>query len=460
MRSEVKPYEAYKTVNAVWIDKIPLHWSCEKLGMYFEERRIKVSDKDYEPLSVTKNGVVPQLATAAKSNDGDNRKLVVAGDFVVNSRSDRKGSSGLSKLDGSVSLINIVLQPRNILPQYSHYLFKSNGFTEEFYRNGRGIVADLWTTRYCDMRNIFIPIPTPKEQEQIVKYLECNLNKINKLIRAKNNQIVLLKEQKQQIINEAVTRGVNDTVEMVPSQMECLGDIPRGWKILKFRHIFKYTSGLSITKSERVEAGVSCINYGEIHSKFPFILDSKNVDFFKIDEIYLNANSNRIIKDGDFIFADTSEDLAGCGNFIYIQKVDEPILSGSHTVLARPFENIDVKGEFLAYLLKSDKTRHQIKNLVNGVKVYSISQKILKSIVVAIPSLEEQQDIVDYIGEKISKIDNAIKKIEDEINLISEYKLSLISEVVTGKVNVSSSLVSYIGDKEEEVLREEVEEDE
>ena len=97
-----------------WIGKIPKHWKLERLGSNFIERREKVSDKDFEPLSVTKNGVVPQLDSAAKSNDGDNRKLVRKGDFVINSRSDRKGSSGLSKLDGSVSLINIVLKPIDI----------------------------------------------------------------------------------------------------------------------------------------------------------------------------------------------------------------------------------------------------------------------------------------------------------------------------------------------------------
>lgn len=92
-----------------WIGNIPTQWICVKLSSKFKERRTKVSDKEFKPLSVTKNGIVPQLATAAKSNDGDNRKL--KGDFVINSRSDRKGSSGLSVHDGSVSLINIVLEP-------------------------------------------------------------------------------------------------------------------------------------------------------------------------------------------------------------------------------------------------------------------------------------------------------------------------------------------------------------
>jgi len=191
-----------------WIGKIPKHWKLERLGSNFIERREKVSDKDFEPLSVTKNGVVPQLDSAAKSNDGDNRKLVRKGDFVINSRSDRKGSSGLSKLDGSVSLINIVLQPININSDFSHILLKSNGFIEEFYRNGHGIVADLWTTRFWDMKSIMLAIPPKDEQIQIVEHIENQTAKIDKTIKLQQNYISKLKEYKASLIDSVVTGKV------------------------------------------------------------------------------------------------------------------------------------------------------------------------------------------------------------------------------------------------------------
>ncbi len=191
-----------------WIGKIPKHWKLERLGSNFIERREKVSDKDFEPLSVTKNGVVPQLDSAAKSNDGDNRKLVRKGDFVINSRSDRKGSSGLSKLDGSVSLINIVLKPIDINSDFSHILLKSNGFIEEFYRNGHGIVADLWTTRFWDMKSIMLAIPPKDEQLQIVEYIENQTTKIDKAIELQQNYISKLKEYKVSLIDSVVTGKV------------------------------------------------------------------------------------------------------------------------------------------------------------------------------------------------------------------------------------------------------------
>ena len=159
-KTAVSKYLAYQDSGVEWLGEVPSKWTLTRLGSYFNERKTKVSDKDYLPLSVTKNGIVPQLESAAKSNDGDNRKLVRKGDFVINSRSDRKGSSGIAPMDGSVSLINIVIKPSFIFPAFCNYLLKSHAFVEENYRIGHGIVADLWTTRYDEMKNIKIALPS------------------------------------------------------------------------------------------------------------------------------------------------------------------------------------------------------------------------------------------------------------------------------------------------------------
>ena len=194
-----------------WIGMVPEHWEVEKIRTHFKERRVKVSDKDYSALSVAKIGIVPQLDDACKTDNGDNRKLVLKGDFVVNSRSDRKGSCGVSQLDGSVSLINIVLEPFEIERRYIHYLFRSSDYVEEFYRNGRGIVADLWTTRYSEMRNIFVPIPPLPEQNEIVAYLDRKVAQIDRMKTAEFAQIEKLKEYKQSLISDVVTGKVKVT---------------------------------------------------------------------------------------------------------------------------------------------------------------------------------------------------------------------------------------------------------
>lgn len=208
----LNPDVKMKDSGIPWIGMIPEHWEIKKISSLFKERKEKVSDKVFKALSVSKQGVTPQLETAVKTDNGDNRKKVCVGDFVVNSRSDRKGSCGVSPLDGSVSLINIVLQPRNFIEgKFFHYLFRSNNYIEEFYRLGRGIVADLWTTRYSEMKNILVPLPPIEEQKAIVAYIEDKCNKISSLISELEAEIEYLKEYKQKLIADCVTGQIKVT---------------------------------------------------------------------------------------------------------------------------------------------------------------------------------------------------------------------------------------------------------
>ena len=219
-------YGEYKKIEAQWLGTIPSHWDSPQLREILKERKEKVSDKEFSPLSVCKAGIVPQLSTAAKSNAGDNRKAVRKGDFVINSRSDRRGSSGISKYEGSVSLISHVLSPRgDVADNFLHYLLRSHNFIEEFYRNGRGIVADLWTTRFDEMKTITLPLPPRQEQDKIVRYLDAKVGKINKLIKIKQQQIALLKEKKQAIINQAVTKGLDPNAPMKDSGIAWIGQM-------------------------------------------------------------------------------------------------------------------------------------------------------------------------------------------------------------------------------------------
>ena len=212
----LNPKVKMKDSGISWLGIIPEHWDVKKIGSLFTERREKVSDKDYPALSVSKQGITPQLETAVKTDNGDNRKKVCKDDFVVNSRSDRKGSCGVSPYTGSVSLINIVLSPRNnIEVQYFHHLFRSNDYIEEYYRIGRGIVADLWTTRYSEMRNIMVPLPPIDEQRSIVSYIEEKCQKIDTLIMELQAEIDYLKEYKQRLIADVVTGQVDVQNEMI-----------------------------------------------------------------------------------------------------------------------------------------------------------------------------------------------------------------------------------------------------
>ncbi|MDE6696634.1 MAG: restriction endonuclease subunit S [Muribaculaceae bacterium] len=202
----INPNASLKQSGLRWITRIPEYWEIGRIRNYFNFRNEKVSEIDFAPLSVTKNGVVPQMENVAKSMaEGETRKKVCKYDFVVNSRSDRKGSCGTSPLDGSVSLIYIVLEPKRIDPQFADYYFRCNDWVEEFYRNGKGIVADLWTTNYSIMRNIEIALPPYQEQREIVAYLDEKCGKIDAIIEKIATKIERLKELKRSLINEVVT---------------------------------------------------------------------------------------------------------------------------------------------------------------------------------------------------------------------------------------------------------------
>lgn len=427
-------YQNTINTNISWIPQIPNHWNLMKVNALFQERKCKVSDKVFSPLSVTKKGILPQLEHAAKTNNGDNRKLVKAGDFVINSRSDRKSSCGVSQLDGSVSLINIVLTPREELNgKYIHYLLRNYRFSEEYYRNGRGIVADLWTTRYSEMKSILIPVPPLTEQEQIVRLLDWKVSEINKLIGIERGKIQNLEELKNKAIDKAVLHGLKPQKEKLNEDIRWEISYPSSWKIERLRNIFSFRKGLSITKANLEPNGIEVINYGQIHSKKNTMV-SLNEDLFKyVNESYLETDAASLVKKGDFIFADTSEDLEGCGNCAYIDRCGE-IFAGYHTVIAHPKERTNNK--YFAYLFKSSVWRYQVRKKVNAVKVYSITQQILKDVFLLVPSELEQVQIVEHLDKLCYQIDEFISTAKKKINELEDMKAVVISDVVTGKIDV------------------------
>lgn len=222
-----------------WIGTIPQDWQLSKIGSLYTQRNEKVSDKDYQPLSVTMQGILPQLATAAKTNDGGNRKLVRVGDFAINSRSDRRGSCGISPLDGSVSLINIILTPRTAMhPGYYNWLFHTTLFADEFYKWGHGIVADLWTTRWQEMKSITVPVPEYAEQERIAAFLDAECAEIDAVLEKTRASIEEYKKLKQAVITQAVTKGIRGDRPMKDSGSVWFEEIPCNWVMKRIKYLF------------------------------------------------------------------------------------------------------------------------------------------------------------------------------------------------------------------------------
>ena len=413
-------YKSMVEAPTGWLGSIPEHWECKKIGSLFSERKTKVSDADYPPLSVTKLGIVPQLANAAKSDSGDNRKLVCSGDFVINSRSDRKGSCGVSELAGSVSLINIVLTPRNSWDnKYVHYLMRSQSFSEEYYHYGRGIVADLWTTRYSEMKNILLPVPPHDEQEQIVRFLDWKVSGINKLINIKKKEIKKVTELKKTVVNEAVTRGLNPNVPMKDSGVEWLGDIPSHWKTYRCKYLFSERDERSIEGKEQ---------HLSMSQKYGLVPDTILDERRMLSESYAGG---KICYENDLVLNRLKAHLG-----VFSLAPQMGVISPDYTVLIPRIERIIPA--YAEAVLKSQKCRRELRVRVKGVtegfwRLYTDS---FNTIVLPVPPVEEQKSIMDEIKLFEEKTANYISVILKEVEVLHELRNKLISDVVTGQIDV------------------------
>lgn len=407
----MQKYADYVTSQATWLGRLPTHWDCKKIGALFSERKVKVSDKDYAPLSVAKIGVVPQLETAVKTDAGDNRKLVRARDFVINSRSDRKGSCGVAELDGSVSLINIVLQPRKKMNnRYVHFLMRSQPFSEEYYRNGRGIVSDLWTTRYSEMKSILLPIPPREEQDQIVRFLDWKVSSINRLIGVKQKQIAALKEFMQaEIEKQLYAYPVEETVRL--------------------KQLGTFFKGGGFSRENLVEEeGCPAILYGDIYTQYEYKTAVIN---HSIDGAAYSAS--RKISKGDIVMAGTGETKDEIGKSI-LYTGDEIVAVGGDVIVFHPNEGINV--EYLLYQLYSQAAlKHRYINGKGDIIVH-IYPTALGSTIIAFPGVEEQKKAVARINEIINQVKKAIAVLADEISVLREYRVRLIADTVTGEIDV------------------------
>ena len=404
-----------------WVGAIPQDWQLSKIGNLYTQRNEKVSDKDYQPLSVTMQGILPQLATAAKTNDGGNRKLVRVGDFAINSRSDRRGSCGISPLDGSVSLINIILTPRTAMhPGYYNWLFHTTLFADEFYKWGHGIVADLWTTRWQEMKSITVPVPEYAEQERIAAFLDAECAEIDAVLEKTRASIEEYKKLKQAVITQAVTKGVRGDRPMKDSGIEWIGDIPAEWDVL---NLVAHTSMLTPMRDrpENLDGPIPWVRIEDFEGKY--IESSKaglGVSMKTVKEMNL-----KVYPVGTILC--TSSCIMGkCA------IVSRELVSNQRFIGIIPDQTTDKT--YLYYLMTSNAERMNF--LSTGALQANLSRSAFEHLKVQFPPYSEQQEIAAYLDDKCEKIDELILKKQQYLTEIENYKKSLIYEYVTGKREV------------------------
>lgn len=213
--------------------------------------------------------------------------------------------------------------------------------------------------------------------------------------------------------------------------------LPSHWTNSKIRYMFSFDKGLTITKENLQDEGIPCVNYGEVHSRYGFEVDPAIHPLKCVSELYLTSSQKSLLSKGDFIFADTSEDVDGSGNFTQLIS-DGVTFAGYHTIIVRP--NDRQGHRFYAYLFDSKELRTQIRHAVKGVKVFSITQAILRGIDIWLPSIGEREKIASFLDHETTKIDTLIAKQQELIKLLKEKRQAVISHAVTKGLNPNAPM--------------------
>lgn len=433
-------HKKYKDSGIPWIGEIPKDWEVVRLKTIFYEYNKKSLFGSEELLSLSQyTGIRLKSDTSiAKSYEAENYegyRIVKSGQFVMNIMLAWNGSYALSEYDGMISPAYCVYDFRiDCHRKYYHYLLKIEGYQIAFKTMSRGIIDSrlrLYPEQFYTFSTLTPPI---SNQRAIADFLDVKCAEVDELIALQGKMIDELKVYKQSVITEAVTKGLNPDAPLKDSGIEWIGHIPKHWKIVPFKTTYRLTKGLTITKADLVENGVPVISYGQIHSKLNTGTNISDSLIRYVPESLVTDNNNSLVCKGDIIFADTSEDLEGCGNCVYIDR-KMVLFAGYHTIIAK--NTFGLSSRYIAYLFKTDCWRYQLRTSVNGVKLFSISQKILANTSVILPSEIEQQQIADYLDTKCAEIDEMTNIKQQKIEQLKEYKKSIIYEYVTGKKQVN-----------------------
>lgn len=429
-----------KDSGVEWIGEMPRHWRIERAKFHFRQS-FERGNSTPELLAATqKHGMYPQrllegVVQVMAGTDLQQFKSVHINDFVISLRS-FQGGFERSDYEGVCSpAYQVFHADKQYDVKWLKWFFKNDMFIDAMnaltvgIREGRNIKFD-------DFANSLLPVPPLSEQTAIAAYLDEKCATIDAIIAEAKASIEEYKSWKASVIFETVTKGLNPNAEMKDSGVEWIGEIPGGWAVERLKAMFSFGKGLPITKEDLVEQGIPVISYGQIHAKFNTGVEVLPQLLRYVDAKWLESNANSLVSEGDFIFADTSEDMEGCGNCVYVDTLNEgaQLFAGYHTITFKPKRSKHNK--FLAYLFKSDAWRTQLRSRVGGVKLFSISRRMLNLATVILPPQNEQTAIVAYLDSKCAAIDGIILEKEDLIRELENYKRSLIFEAVTGKRRV------------------------
>lgn len=418
-------YPKYKDSGEQWLGQIPEHWEMKRLAACFAKRSENWKrGETLELLSLLKDvGIVPysekgNIGNTAKT-DFSQYKVARKGDLVINSMNVIIGSLGITPMDGYISPAYYAFAPREgVNTRYYNYILSLRRAQQNIRRFSKGIMEIRLKISANDFLSIQYPVPPKEEQEAMVAYLDEQTAQIDNAIAREQKMIDLLEERKQIIIQHAVTKGLNPNAKMKNSDIEWIGEIPEGWKVMRFKTIAKVQANLVHPNEylsypqiapDNIEKGTGrLLNYSSV---------------FESQVI----SDNHLFRKGQIIYSKIRPVL----NKLIIAPFDGLCSADMYPISTT--QNV----EFLKYQMLSCHFVNQVAAVVGTrVKMPKINKEELGVLLMLVPPIDEQLAIVSYLNSKLESINKAIEAKNSVISLLQERKQIIINEVVTGKIKV------------------------
>jgi len=424
----MKGYKAYKECGISWMGKLPAHWEIKPFKylakLILDKSRPADGDVKISPENVESNTGICLNLFAEYPGDG---VAFGPGDILINKlriylkkalNPDYKGFSMGEML---------VFRPKdNTVGRYLFYLLFHQGLIDFWDCLATGV--KLPRVAPGDIINTKTPLPPVVEQHQIVSFLDRKTPQIDSLMQKLQEKIELLREYRTALINQVVTKGLDPGVEMKDSGVEWIGEIPQNWSIRRTSTMGTFSKGRGISKDQVKDNGFPCIRYGEIYTSFNRIVYF--TQSFIEEETIIDS---QLICKGDMLFTGSGETKEDIGKAIlYWSDVDG--YAGGDIIILKT--NDSISPLYASYLFNSHQVNHQKASMGKGEIVVHIYPKNIREILIPLPPLNVQEQIVEFLDGKTSQIDTTIEKETRKIELLKEYRQSLISDVVTGKIDV------------------------
>ncbi len=426
-------YPEYKDSSVDWIEKIPCHWRLRRIDYLFFRRREKNTNIITDNiLSVLKDRGV--IRYEDKGNIGnkvseriDNYQLVHPGDLVINNMNVTIGSVGRSDQFGALSGIYIVLASKrdDVSMDYYDYLFKIGPFQKSLIQISSGLMKIREALNFTLFKALKLPTPPLPEQTQIANFLDHKTGQIDELIRVKERKIELLGEYRTSLITHAVTKGLDPNAEMKPSGVEWIGEIPRHWNITRL----KYVSDIPVTYGLNIESD----RYTTEGIRFVRITDIDERGVLRPNGVYLSENSvphSQMLNSYDLLLSRSGSTVGKS----YLHLQEGKFASAGYLVRFNFGDYYSSK--FVYYLTLSQLYKDWLQQQVVIATIKNVNGTKYSNFEIPFPLRQEQKQIVNFLDDKTRQIDQLRSNEERMVKLLKEYRQSLISEVVTGKIDV------------------------